>query len=310
MKLSKFLFSASLLSGIWLFNESAQADLSSNLVIQHIQEGIARKSWQPVQEENFLNRSGMLPRNNYRNGQGRPEGIVIHETANPTSTIYNEISYMYGHWQSAFVHEFVDANHLVGVANTDYLCWGAGTIANQRFIQVEQLEVHSKDDFAREQLNLAKFTADQLSYYRLGTGRRRATIWSHDDVSRVLGGTNHSDPVSYWNNSASNWFSGSYNMDDFIWLVNQIKSATLMRGYGLPSIIKRDTQTCWLKFGRNTEIFDRSVAGKVIGNSTTLSAKNVTVKEIDTLSNGQVLALVSQNNNILGWTDLTALIKI
>lgn len=310
MKISKFLIWAILPSGLLLFERTAQADVSNNRVIQYVQEGIANKGWQAVKEENFLNRSSALPKNSYRKGQGRPEGIVIHETANPNSTIYNEITYMYGHWQTAFVHEFVDANHVIGVADTDYQCWGAGTIANPRFIQVEQLEVHSKDDFAREQLHLARFVADQLNYYKLGEGRRRSTIWSHDDISRFLGGTNHSDPTAYWNQAAVNWFSGRYTMDDFIWLVNQLRVGSLMRGYGQASVTQRDTQIRWLKFSRDANIFDRSVAGKITGNSSRLPVKNVTVRETVSLSNGQKMASISQNSRLLGWVDMAFLTKI
>lgn len=35
-----------------------------------------------------------FPKNKYRHGKSKPEGVIIHETANNRSTLYNEIAYM------------------------------------------------------------------------------------------------------------------------------------------------------------------------------------------------------------------------
>ncbi|MDN6968421.1 N-acetylmuramoyl-L-alanine amidase [Oenococcus sp. UCMA 17063] len=231
MKRMKFLFclSTAILAGFFFLNDKADADTLNNSVVKYIQGGVKNKAWKPAVEQNWLSKGTMLPKNNYRYGKARPEGIVIHETANPKSTINSEIAYMYKNWRTAFVHNFADGNNLIGVADTDYQCWGAGPIANPRFIQIEQVEVHSKDEFAREQLNVAKFVADQLNHYHLGSACYRKTVWTHDDVSKYLGGSNHTDPINYWNNSAKNWFSGTYTINDFIWLVNQVKNNTLIK---------------------------------------------------------------------------------
>jgi bifunctional autolysin len=45
-----------------------------------------------------------------RNGVGKPEGIVVHDTANDNSTIEGEINYMRNNYTNAFVHAFVDGN--------------------------------------------------------------------------------------------------------------------------------------------------------------------------------------------------------
>lgn len=66
-----------------------------------------------------------FPKNKYR--YGKPEGVVVHETANPNSTIYNEIAYMQRNYQSAFVHTFVDGSRIINIANPNYLSWGRGT---------------------------------------------------------------------------------------------------------------------------------------------------------------------------------------
>ncbi|MFQ3904576.1 hypothetical protein ABLV94_00635 [Staphylococcus sp. Mo2-7] len=63
-----------------------------------------------------------LPQYNYR--YGKPEGIVLHETANDNSTITGEINYMKNNYNSAFVHAYIDGNRIIETANTDYLAWG------------------------------------------------------------------------------------------------------------------------------------------------------------------------------------------
>ncbi|WP_436891372.1 glucosaminidase domain-containing protein [Mammaliicoccus sciuri] len=169
----------------------------------------------PTYVEDF---SSHIPKIPYRNGVGKPEGIIAHETANPNSTIQGEIAYMKNNYESAFVHAFVDDNNIIEVAPTDYLAWGAGGVANERFIHVELVRVYGGDRFARSINNYADYIATNLSYYGLpfdsaendGTG----TLWSHDAVSRYLGGTDHSDPYG--------WFAeNNYTFNELVDLVRE-----------------------------------------------------------------------------------------
>ncbi|MDN8960673.1 hypothetical protein Q0P93_15475, partial [Staphylococcus aureus] len=50
----------------------------------------------PKIEEDY---TSYFPKYAYRNGVGRPEGIVVHDTANDRSTINGEISYMKNNYQ-------------------------------------------------------------------------------------------------------------------------------------------------------------------------------------------------------------------
>ncbi|WP_436882358.1 N-acetylmuramoyl-L-alanine amidase [Mammaliicoccus sciuri] len=169
----------------------------------------------PTYVEDF---SSHIPKIPYRNGVGKPEGIIAHETANPNSTIQGEIAYMKNNYESAFVHAFVDDNNIIEVAPTDYLAWGAGGVANERFIHVELVRIYGGDRFARSINNYADYIATNLSYYGLpfdsaendGTG----TLWSHDAVSRYLGGTDHSDPYG--------WFAeNNYTFNELVDLVRE-----------------------------------------------------------------------------------------
>ncbi|WP_283678963.1 N-acetylmuramoyl-L-alanine amidase [Lentilactobacillus sp. Marseille-Q4993] len=164
---------------------------------------------------------GGFPKNKYRHG--KPEGVVVHETANPSSTLYNEIAYMKKNYNNAFVHTFIDASRIVNIANTKYLSWGAGPVANQRFIQFEQVRVHSKSAFAHEVANAAYYTASALHKYGLKPNDAaydgKGTVWSHGAVSKFLGGTNHTDPKAYYSQSGKKWFGKSYTFADFYKLV-------------------------------------------------------------------------------------------
>lgn len=77
----------------------------------------------PVYEEDY---SSYFPKYGYRNGVGKPEGIIVHDTANDNSTIDGEISYMKRNYQNAFVHGFINGQRIVETQPTDYLAWGAG----------------------------------------------------------------------------------------------------------------------------------------------------------------------------------------
>ncbi|MHD0398141.1 N-acetylmuramoyl-L-alanine amidase [Staphylococcus simulans] len=167
----------------------------------------------PTYEQDF---SSYIPKYNYR--YGKPEGIVIHDTANENSTLNNEVAYMKNNWQNAFVHGFVDGNRIVETANTDYLAWGAGPVANERFIHMELVHVHDKDSFARQMNNIADYAATNLQYYGLKPDSAEydgyGTVWTHKAVSNFLGGTDHVDPHGYLQ-------SRGYSYDALYDLINE-----------------------------------------------------------------------------------------
>lgn len=168
---------------------------------------------------------GGFPKYKFRGGVGKPEGVVVHETANNSSTLYNEVAYMKRNYKNAFVHSFVDASSIVNIANTDYLSWGVGYPGNARFIQFEQVRVHSKSAFAHEVANAAWYTANLLQEYGLkpnfADNDGKGTVWSHRGVAKHLGGSNHTDPTGYYSTSGKKWFGQKYTMAQFYSLVKK-----------------------------------------------------------------------------------------
>ena len=125
---------------------------------------------------------------------------------------------MKNNYESAFVHAYVDDNNIIEVAPTDYLAWGAGAQANPRFIHVELVRVYGSDRFARSINNYADYIATNLAYYGLSLDSAErdgvGTLWSHDAVSKFLGGTDHSDPYG--------WFAeNNYTFDELVDLVTE-----------------------------------------------------------------------------------------
>lgn len=151
----------------------------------------------------------------YDNGVGKPEGVVVHETATPGATARNEVTYFNREWSNmySYVHAFVDNNEIINIHSTDYGVWGAGPTANGKYIQIELCEVNTTDAFARSVSNDAYYIASKLLQYNLpftpGT-----TVLSHNDVSHRYGDTNHTDPVGYF----AAW---GYSMDQFYDLIGQ-----------------------------------------------------------------------------------------
>ena len=151
---------------------------------------------------------------------GKPEGIVVHETAKPNISAQEWTDIFNQNWKTnqSYVHAFVDKDSVIQTAPTNKTVWGSGYYGNQRFIQVELCEEDNEQDFAQSIQNDATYIAHLLHQYNLkpsladGTGN--GTIWSHHDVTKYLGDTTHTDPDGYF-------ALHNYSMQQFFNLINQ-----------------------------------------------------------------------------------------
>ncbi|WP_242290234.1 N-acetylmuramoyl-L-alanine amidase [Bacillus cereus group sp. BfR-BA-01319] len=135
-----------------------------------------------------------LPKQPYRNGVGAYEGVVAHSTATPEAPAINIQKYESRTWRSAFVHYAVDWNETIQIADTKYIAYGAGPGANNRFVHVELCETKDYEKFKRSYDKYVKLLAEILRNRGLSVEKG---LWTHYDVTKYLGGTDHEDPLDY-----------------------------------------------------------------------------------------------------------------
>ena len=169
--------------------------------------------------------SSIFEQRGYSTLSGNPRGVVIHDTGNENSTISSEVSYMKQNYSSTrvFVHTFIDNQQIINIADTKYMAEGAGPYANPYFVQFEMPHEYTAASFANQLGNAAYYTAYILKQNNLpvtkGTKDGGGTVWTHAMISSYLGGTDHEDPISYWSTSARKLFGTTYNINNFVELV-------------------------------------------------------------------------------------------
>ncbi|PHG55960.1 N-acetylmuramoyl-L-alanine amidase [Bacillus toyonensis] len=135
-----------------------------------------------------------LPKQPYRYGVGAYEGVVAHSTATPEAPAINIQKYESRTWRNAFVHYAVDWNETIQIADTKYIAYGGGSGANKRFVHVELCETADYDKFKRSYDKYVKLLAKILRDRGLSVDKG---LWTHYDVTKYLGGTDHEDPLDY-----------------------------------------------------------------------------------------------------------------
>lgn len=160
----------------------------------------------------------------YENGVGKPEGVVIHETAMDNTDAETLVASFNNIWkqQSVYVHAFVDDKEIINIHNTDYIVWGAGATANSKFIQVELCRVPSGDydKFTKSIVNQAYYAASKLLQYNL-PDTPGVTVMSHHQTSLKWKQTDHVDPDTYF----PTWGYSMDQMNDLIsYFYNNLKN--------------------------------------------------------------------------------------
>lgn len=132
-----------------------------------------------------------LPEEPYDNGH--PIGVLGHATAVFGDTPDGERNYELTHWQDAFVHYFVGAGYIDQVADTKYVSYGAGHIANHLgYIQVELCQTTDPNQFTQDYAMYTWLLAKIL--YDLKLPINDNTLTCHALTSQKFGETNHDDP--------------------------------------------------------------------------------------------------------------------
>jgi N-acetylmuramoyl-L-alanine amidase CwlA len=156
-----------------------------------------------------------LPQIPFRTGVGHYEGIVMHATAVYGDNSIIERSYECAHFKDAFVHAFSDPHSTIEVANPNYIAWGAGQVANYRYLHSELCQVKNdgsdkaKADFKASYDNWINYAAQRLYDRKLGVvcacKEGTGTVWQHYNVTQWLGDSTHVDPMDYLTTWAITW---------------------------------------------------------------------------------------------------------
>lgn len=141
----------------------------------------------------------MFIKNNRSGRTLTPIGIVIHETANPGAMAYNHYVYFNSAYRGASAHVFVDWVESIKIVPFREQAWHAGPTANSKFIGIElcRPSVHDPEKFNIVWNNAVELFAE--TFINLGiTEINKDNLISHAEVSAKWKETDHTDPVSYF----------------------------------------------------------------------------------------------------------------
>lgn len=251
---------------------------------------------------------------------GKPEGIVLHEPANE-GLILNQIGYeMRDPANNGIVHAWADDDELREITSTDYKCWGAGGVANARFVQIEVCRMANKVKAIASIDRGCFWAAYQLYWYDLActdaTKTGNGTVWTHLAVTKFLGNTDHTDPIAYWTSVGISWdtafaqikkYYNALQAGDSTWVaaLGQTSSAPAVSSTPAPAVYPRIA----VSYNATVSAPGYSIDNKPWGEPN-LENWGVTDNFM-----GQVVKVIEENgskeyaNTSLGWIDKRALTK-
>lgn len=136
------------------------------------------------------------------NGHGplSPSYVVIHETANPGATARNHVDY----WKRNPDYAVHYVGDWTGIAwhcvPDDKLCWQVGN-GNSHVVGIELCHATNKADFDKVWRLGVEWAAWALKHFGWGTDR----LLSHNDCTRIWGGSDHTDPIGYFAEHGKTW---------------------------------------------------------------------------------------------------------
>lgn len=132
----------------------------------------------------------------------RPQGLVIHSTANPGATAQNNHDYFNRVYVGSSAHYFVDWNKTIQTIPESEQAWHAGTYANHRYLSIEMCEPRNRQsEFNSVYRNTVELAADMCKKY----GWSASNIISHSYVSNTWHQTDHEDPIAFLRKYGKSW---------------------------------------------------------------------------------------------------------
>lgn len=126
--------------------------------------------------------------------------LAIHETAEPNATAAMHLNY-WSHTPKYAVHYVADWNDVIYHAvKDDRLCWHVGG-GNRYCVGIELCHATNRDDFERVWANAVEFATWYLNMRGWGLDR----LISHNDATNRWGGSDHTDPLDYFESFGKSW---------------------------------------------------------------------------------------------------------
>lgn len=135
--------------------------------------------------------------------------IVIHETANPGATAKNHVDY-WSRDDTYAVHYVGDWTGTVyHCVKDNRLCWQVGN-GNPHVIGIELCHATNQADFEKVWNLGIEWAAMMLERYGWGIDR----LISHNDCSEWWGGSDHTDPLGYFEDFGKSWSQFKYEVEE------------------------------------------------------------------------------------------------
>lgn len=126
--------------------------------------------------------------------------LVIHETAEPNATAVMHLNY-WSHTPKYAVHYVADwEDTIYHAVKDDRLCWHVGN-GNRYCVGIELCHATNREDFERVWANAVEFAAWYLNARGWGLDR----LISHNDATNRWGGSDHTDPIDYFEDFGKSW---------------------------------------------------------------------------------------------------------
>jgi N-acetylmuramoyl-L-alanine amidase len=137
-----------------------------------------------------------------------PARLVVHSTDNPGATAEDHFNYLDAEERAGWSHYYLDWDSIRQVVSEGFRAPAQGPTANRDSLSFEMCEPPTdvpQDEqealFAEVWSRAVALAADILHRYGWGTDR----MYSHADISRMYGETNHTDPIGFLARYGRSW---------------------------------------------------------------------------------------------------------
>lgn len=138
---------------------------------------------------------------NSGHGSLSPSYLVIHETANPGASAYNHyLLYSRGYKYAVHYVMELDGSVVYHTMADNRKSWSVGN-GNSRVVSIELAHATNQADFNKQWREAVKWAGDYLNKRGWGINR----MISHNDARLKWGGTDHTDPIGYFNKYGKSW---------------------------------------------------------------------------------------------------------